>query len=40
LAALNGTYAEVKTTEAIVAMMQQSPDCADGHSLDAESRHE
>jgi nicotinamidase-related amidase len=40
LAALNGTYAEVTTTEAIVAMLQQPPDCVDGHSLDAESRHE
>jgi nicotinamidase-related amidase len=40
LAALNGTYAEVTTTEAIVAMMQQSPDCADGHSPNTEGRRE
>jgi hypothetical protein len=35
---LNGTYAEVTTTEAIVAMIQQPQDCADGHSLDEEGR--
>lgn len=40
LAALNGTYAEVTTTEAIVAMIQRPPDCADGHSLDEEGEHE